>query len=247
MSVPYLQNLLQRGNSIVCLLGKAPLAEQNCDFYRETYRNEIRGRYGRTPEEIVSGTFFRHSPEVFYAFYRDEMLLKRGEPDTVHFVLKQMEEDGKLRGIITDGYFGLSGMAGCSNIVSLNGNVDRNRCPKCGKIYDSSYVLQNRPVPLCPKCGRILHPGIALQGELPNTAALAHAKELIMGADLLLLLGTGLNSPLGSLAKYFSGDRVCIVNTEESRYDQTADCICTGNIQEILNEAYPAGYAGRKQ
>ncbi|MDO4622163.1 MAG: Sir2 family NAD-dependent protein deacetylase [Eubacteriales bacterium] len=241
MSVPYLQSLLQRGSNIVCLLGKAPKAEQNCDFYKESYREKIRERYGRTPEEIVSSTFFHNSPEVFYRFYRNEMLLKRGEPDAVHHVLKQMEEDGKLRGIVTDGYFGLSSLAGCSKVVSLNGSIDRNRCPGCGRVYDSAYVMQSTEVPACSKCGKMLHPGIALQGELPNAAVLTHAKELIMGANLLLVLGTSLNSPLGSLSKYFSGDRICVVNTEENRWDQTADCICTGNIQEILEEAYPSG------
>ena len=65
------------------------------------------------------------------------------------------------------------------------------------------------------------------------------AIELISSADILLVVGTDLQSRLGSMAKYFTGDRICLINTTDHYSDEAADCVCIGNIAKIMHEAYP--------
>lgn len=239
MSIGYLKSILENGRNIVCLLGRGPAAEQGCDLYREDFSYDVEVRYGRSPSEIVNSTFYNNRPEVFYEFYREDILNRRGEPDEVNFCLKRLEDDGKLRGIVTRGFFDLSRRAGCHNVIHLYGNIDRNFCPHCGRIYDAEYIISHKPLPLCEKCGTLIHPGIALSGEMLDRRTMNRAIELISSADILLVVGTDLQSRLGSMAKYFTGDRICLINTTDHYSDEAADCVCIGNIAKIMHEAYP--------
>jgi NAD-dependent deacetylase len=240
MSISYLKEILTNGNNIVCLLGKATAAEQGCDLYREDFSYDVEARYGRSPSEIVSSTFYNNRPEVFYEFYREDILKRSGEPDDLNYSLRQMEIDGKLKGIVTRSFFDLSGRAGCQNVVSLYGNIEKNSCPHCNKEFSSEYILANKPLPKCDDCGTLIHPGIALSGEMLDSQVMTRAIEQITAADILLVLGTDLQSRLGSMAKYFNGDRICLVNSYSHYSDQAADCVCIGNISAIMHEAYPA-------
>nr|WP_051527023.1 Sir2 family NAD-dependent protein deacetylase [[Eubacterium] cellulosolvens] len=240
MSISYLKEILTNGNNIVCLLGKATAAEQGCDLYREDFSYDVESRYGRSPSEIVSSTFYNNRPEVFYEFYREDILKRSGEPDDLNYSLRQMEIDGKLKGIVTRSFFDLSGRAGCQNVVSLYGNIEKNSCPHCNKEFSSDYILTHKPLPKCDECGTLIHPGIALSGEMLDSQVMTRAIEQITAADILLVLGTDLQSRLGSMAKYFNGDRICLVNSYSHYSDQAADCVCIGNISAIMHEAYPA-------
>lgn len=241
MSVSYLKSILNDGSNIVCMLGKGPAAEQGCDLYREDFSFDVESRYGRSPGEIMSSTFYNNRPEVFYRFYRDDILMRRGEPDEVNFSLKKMEDDGKLLGIVTRGFFDLSKRAGCHNVIHLYGSIDQNTCPHCGKVFDANYILAHKPLPLCDRCGTLIHPGITLTGELLDSQVMNSAIELVSSADILLIIGADLQSRLGSLAKYFNGDRICLVNSTSHYSDEAADCICIGDVEKIMHEAYPSG------
>lgn len=239
MSIAYLKTILNEGSNIVCLLGRGPAAKQGCDVYREDFIYDVETRYGRSPGEIVNSTFYNNRPEIFYEFYRDEILKRRGEPDEINFALKRMEDDGRLIGIVTRGFFNLSKRAGCHNIVHLYGNIDRNTCPHCGKVFDANYILEHKPLPLCDECGTLIHPGIALSGELLDSRVSNRAAEMISSADILLVIGADLQTPLGSLTKFFNGDRLCLVNNAPHYSDEAADCVCIGDMEQIMREAYP--------
>jgi NAD-dependent deacetylase len=93
---------------------------------------------------------------------------------------------------------------------------------------------------MCDDCGTLIHPGIALSGEMLDSRLMTMAIEQITSADILLILGADLQSRLGSMAKYFNGDKICLVNSYPHYSDQAADCVCIGNISKIMHEAYPA-------
>ena len=61
MSVEYLKKILTENSGIVCLLGRAQAIAGGCDFYREDYAYEIETKYGRSPGEIFSSSFFSAS------------------------------------------------------------------------------------------------------------------------------------------------------------------------------------------
>ena len=239
MSVAYLKQILTGSRDIVCLLGRAPAIAGGCDFYREDYAYEIETKYGRSPGEIFSSSFFINRPKAFYECYREEVLKRRGGPDACNYALKRMEEDGRLLGIITRGFFNHSRMVGCKNVIQLYGNIDANTCPHCGKVYDADYILEHTPLPCCENCGSLIQRGIALQGEILDNLQITRAADLIARARVLLVLGTSLHSTLGELVKYFKGSFLAVVNSVEEFADHKADCFCAGNVAEIMGEAYP--------
>ena len=239
MSERYLKEILQKSFNIVCLLGRAPAAEQGCDFYTDDFSFHVEEKYGRTPGEICSSTFYNNRPQEFYSFYRDNILRRRGEPDEVNFTLKRMEDDGRLKGIITRGFFDLSHRAGCRDVIHLSGNIASTTCPHCGKGFGADYILTHTPLPYCDRCGMLIHPGIALSGEMLDSQVMTKAIERITSAEVLLVLGCSLQSTLGSMAHYFNGEKICLVNRVSDYSDQAADCVCIGDIGKILRTAYP--------
>ena len=239
MSVEYLKQILTENREIVCLLGRSPAIAGGCDFYREEYAYEIETKYGRSPGEIFSSSFYINRPRAFYECYREELLKKRGGPDECNYALKRMEDDGRLLGIITRGFFNHSRMVGCKNVIQLYGNIDANTCPHCGKVYSADYILEHKPLPYCEACGALIYPGIALRGEMLDNLRITKAADLIARAQVLLVLGTSLHSNLGELVKYFNGRILAVVNSEEEFSDYKADCFCRGNVAEIMGEAYP--------
>lgn len=241
--VEYLKRILEGSRNIVCLLGRGPAHEAGVDFYRADFSYETEEKYGQTPEEVISSIYYTNRPKEFFKFYRESMLLKRGSPDEVNYSLKQMEDDGRLAGIITRGVFNLSSRAGCHNVIHLYGDIDHNFCPHCGRKFDAQYILDHTPIPYCDKCGTMIHPGIALTGEMLDSQVMTKAVEKISSANVLLLLGCTFESHLGSMAKYFNGDKICLVNNVENYSDMSADCVCIGDIAEIMTAAYP--YRGR--
>ena len=113
-------------------------------------------------------------------------------------------------------------------------------CPHCGKLFDADYVIGMEPLPKCDKCGTMLHPGVVLAGEMIDSAVMTAAAEAISCADTLLVVGCNLASRLGSMTRYFNGDKVALVNSEPHYTDRKADCVCIGDsIEQILQEAYP--------
>ena len=153
-----------------------------------------------------------------------------------------MEDDGRLLGIVTRGFFNHSRMAGCRNVVQMYGNIDANTCPHCGRVYDGKYILEHTPLPYCENCGTLIYPGVALQGEMLDNQQITRAADLIARAKVLLVLGTGLTSNLGSLVRYFQGNLLAVVNSREELSDYKADCFCEGNAAEIMAQAYPGNH-----
>ena len=105
-SVEYLRRILTEnsGRSSACWAGAQAIAG-GCDFYREDYAYEIETKYGRSPGEIFSSSFFRNRPKAFYECYREELLKKRGGPDECNYALKRMEDDGMASGNCHQGIF----------------------------------------------------------------------------------------------------------------------------------------------
>ena len=81
---------------------------------------------------------------------------------------------------------------------------------------------------------------MALKGEILDNLIMTQAADLVSRADTLLVVGCNLMSSLGSLVKYFNGRIVALINNEAHYSDHKADCICIGNISDIMKQVYPA-------
>lgn len=74
-------------------------------------------------------------PEEFYRFYRNKMLFPNAKPNRAHLALAKLEQEGKLKAVITQNIDGLHQAAGSKEVLELHGSVLRNHCTRCGRSY----------------------------------------------------------------------------------------------------------------
>lgn len=64
-------------------------------------------QYAYPPETIISHSFYRRNPEEFYRFYKNKMLFPNAKPNAAHRALAKLEQQGKVRAVITQNIDGL--------------------------------------------------------------------------------------------------------------------------------------------
>ena len=92
-------------------------------------------KYDYPPETILSHSFFLSHKKEFYNFYFDKLVNTDIKPNYTHIFLKELEDKGKLKGIITQNIDGLHEMAGSKNVYNLHGTIYKNHCMLCNKEY----------------------------------------------------------------------------------------------------------------
>ena len=194
-------------------------------------------KFDYPPEEILSHSFFYHHTEEFYRFYREKMLLPDGiQPNAAHKKLAQLEQDGKLSAIVTQNIDGLHQLAGSKRIYELHGSIHRNHCTKCGKFYPMEFIRDSAGVPRC-ECGGLIKPDVVLYEESLDEACLEGAVRAISQADLLIVGGTSLTVyPAAGLLRYYGGERLVLINRDETPYDGYAGLIFRDKIGEVLSQ-----------
>ena len=126
-----LQELIDGHDNIVFFGGAGVSTESGIPDFRST-DGLYNQSYDYPPETILSRSFFRQNPEEFFRFYREKMLFLDAKPNNAHKKLAKLEEEGKLKAVITQNIDGLHQKAGSKNVIELHGSVHRNHCMKCG-------------------------------------------------------------------------------------------------------------------
>jgi len=191
-------------------------------------------RFKYPPERILSRSFFYSNTEEFYAFYRENSLHPDAEPNQAHIKLAELEKAGKLKAVITQNIDGLHQKAGSVNVVELHGSVRRNYCVDCKKQYTVDFIAGSVGAPRCD-CGGVIKPDVVLYEEGLNQRDLALAAEYIGGADMLIIGGTSLVVyPAAGLIRYYSGDKLVIINKSETDFDQQARLVIREGISSVM-------------
>ncbi len=138
-------------------------------------------------DTILSHTFWEENPEEFYCFYRDKLIVKGAKPNAAHLRLAKLEQQGKLRAVVTQNIDGLHQAAGSKTVYELHGSTLRNYCTRCGKFYDVDFIANSTGVPRCTECGGIVKPDVVLYEEGLDEEVLSGAVDAI-GFHLLRLL-----------------------------------------------------------
>ena len=194
-------------------------------------------QYAYPPETILSHTFYMRRPEEFYRFYRNKMLFPDAEPNRAHKALAKLEQEGRLRAVITQNIDGLHQKAGSQEVLELHGSVLRNYCTKCGKFYGLEAVLESEGVPRCT-CGGVIKPDVVLYEEGLDQHTLQKAVYYISNADVLIIGGTSLTVyPAAGLIDYYGGKKLVLINKSVTPMDSRADLVISGPIGEILGDA----------
>lgn len=193
-----------------------------------------RQRYAYPPETIISHSFYVHHPEIFFDFYRNRMLYPNAKPNIVHRKLAQWEKEGKLLAVVTQNIDGLHQKAGSKNVFELHGSIYRNYCEKCGKFYPPEYIRDSDGVPRCT-CGGRIKPDVVLYEESLDQRVIEGAVRAIADAEVLIVGGTSLTVyPAAGLIRYYRGNKLVLINRDETPYDGYANLIFRDPIGKVL-------------
>ncbi len=231
-----LKQWLSESENIVFFGGAGVSTESKIPDFRST-DGLYNQQYAYPPETILSHTFYMRRPEEFYRFYRNKMLFPDAEPNRAHKALAKLEQEGRLRAVITQNIDGLHQKAGSREVLELHGSVLRNYCTKCGKFYGLEAVLESEGVPRCT-CGGVIKPDVVLYEEGLDQHTLQKAVYYISNADVLIIGGTSLTVyPAAGLSDYYGGKKLVLINKSVTPMDSRADLVISGPIGEILGDA----------
>ena len=158
------------------------------------------------------------------------------EPNITHKKLVKLEEEGKLKAIITQNIDGLHQKAGSKIVYELHGSVLRNYCMNCKKFYDAEYVFYNEGIPKC-SCRGIIKPDVVLYEEGLNNNIITNSILAIQNAEILIVAGTSLMvQPAASLINYFNGKYLILINKDSTPYDYKASLIINDKLGNVFKE-----------
>lgn len=232
-NVEMLKAWARESGNIVFFGGAGVSTESGIPDFRST-DGLYHQQYDYSPEEILSHTFFLRNPGEFFRFYRAKMLCLDAKPNAAHRKLAQWEQEGKLKAIVTQNIDGLHQAAGSKKVFELHGSVLRNTCMRCGRFYDAQSILRSEGVPHCD-CGGIIKPDVVLYEEGLDQRTLQGAVDVIADADMLIVGGTSLAVyPAAGLVDFYAGNRLVLINRDETPLDGRADLVLHGKIGEIM-------------
>ena len=229
-----LKQWVDESKNIVFFGGAGVSTESGIPDFRGT-DGLYRQKFEYPPERIISHSFYLENPEYFFRFYREKMMPLDFQPNITHYKLSQWECEGKLLGIITQNIDGLHQKAGSRNVYELHGSVLRNFCERCGKAYSAEFVKHSEGVPKC-ECGGTVKPDVVLYEEPLNEDVLEQAICAITEADLLIVAGTSLTVyPAAGLLNYYRGNKLVLINRDETDFDNRADLVLHQGLGEIFS------------
>ena len=235
--VKALEDIIAKSSSIVFFGGAGVSTESGIPDFRSV-DGLYHQKYDYPPETILSHTFWEENPEEFYRFYRDKLIVKGAKPNAAHLRLAKLEQQGRLRAVVTQNIDGLHQAAGSKTVYELHGSTLRNYCTRCGKFYDVDFIANSTGVPRCTECGGIVKPDVVLYEEGLDADTLRAAITHITRADMLIVGGTSLNVyPASGLIDYYKGNKLALINKSETPYDYRADLIINDSIGMALDKA----------
>ena len=214
--------------------------------------------YSAYPAEyLLSHSCLVNEPQYFYEFYIDSVVYPEAKPNAAHYALAQLEDEGKLGALITQNIDGLHQKAGSKRVIELHGSCSNNYCMSCGKNYSQEEFLNlcTEPeafesgslepelsfddkisIPHCKSCSALLRPDIVLYEEALDQEKIIAALQAIEQARFLLVAGSSLSVyPAAGFIRYFRGERLVIINLDETGHDELADIIIRCPIAEVLD------------
>lgn len=236
-NIKVLKKVIDESNKIVFFGGAGVSTESGIPDFRSP-DGLYNQKYRYPPEQIVSHTFFTYHTEEFYDFYRDRMIYTDAKPNKAHTALAELEERGKLLGVITQNIDGLHQMAGSKNVMELHGSIHRNYCTRCGEFYGLDTIVNLAGIPRCEKCGGLIKPDVVLYEEGLDQRVLNNSVKALRKAEVLIIGGTSLGVyPAAGLIHEFGGKTLVLINKTATGADSMADIIIRDPIGEVLGLA----------
>jgi NAD-dependent deacetylase len=164
--------------------------------------------------------------------------LAQARPSPGHTALKEMEELGYLRHIITQNIDNLHQEAGSRAITEIHGNRTKLRCMACGKRWPLEQQSLEELPPTCPDCGGVAKSDTVMFGEQIPRDALESCIVQTQMCDCMLLVGTSATVyPAAGfpLDVKRSGGRLIEVNPNETPLTEISDVVMRAPAGDSLS------------
>ena len=232
--------MLQSHKNIVFFGGAGVSTESGIPDFRSV-DGLYHQKFKYPPETMLSHSFYESHTAEFFDFYRQKLIVHGARPNAAHLRLAKLEQQGKVRAVVTQNIDGLHQAAGSRNVFELHGSTLRNFCTRCGKFYPVSFIEEagksGDGIPRCTDCGAIVKPDVVLYEEGLDEATLDGAIQAIHAADLLIVGGTSLAVyPAAGLLRYFRGSDLVVINKQPTPADSMASLVLNLPIGEALRE-----------
>jgi NAD-dependent deacetylase len=167
----------------------------------------------------------------------------RGEPNSGHRALAELERRANLHTLVTQNVDGLHQAAGTSPeiVVEIHGNVHGVKCLQCGWHGPMEETLDRVRAgdedPACLECGGMLKSATISFGENLVPADLERAQRAAAGADVFMAVGTSLGVyPAAALPEQAlrTGAVLVVLNGEETPFDPLAEFVIRDRLGEVL-------------
>jgi NAD-dependent deacetylase len=160
------------------------------------------------------------------------------EPNTGHKGLSALEDKGHLKGIITQNIDSLHQKGGSRNVIEFHGSLDTFSCLSCGGNYALAHVQESTLPPRCNECNTILKPDIVFFDEMIPETVLTETRQMLAGADLLLVAGTSCQvEPAARIpySIYNNGGKIIEINREPA-LGHLASVTLEGNFTTVMEK-----------
>lgn len=172
--------------------------------------------------------------------------LQKATPNAGHRALARLVELGKMPAVITQNIDGLHQASGVPDdkVIELHGNTTYAACLECRRRYELDWVREvfavDERLPDCTACGGIIKTATISFGQSMPEAEMARAHEVVLTADLFIVLGSSLvvypAAGFPIMAKR-NGSRLVIVNREPTDQDGLADLVINAEIGATMSRA----------
>ncbi len=236
-TIQSLKQWIEQSNDIVFFGGAGVSTESGIPDFRSV-DGLYHQKYSVPPEVMLSHSFFMQHPKEFFEFYREKMIAPHAKPNAAHKALAKLEQQGKLRSVITQNIDGLHEMAGSKQVCELHGSVHHNYCISCKKNYPASYIIDcKEDIPTCEICGSMVRPDVVLYEEPLNEQVLNTAISHLQKADMLIIGGTSLVVyPAAGLIRFYNGSKLVLINKSTTSMDHKADLVISDSIGEVFEQ-----------
>jgi NAD-dependent deacetylase len=163
--------------------------------------------------------------------------LDEAKPVAGHHALRDLEEMGYLKHIITQNIDDLHQQAGSKAITEIHGNRTKMRCIGCGRRWAMTEFEITEIPPTCPHCDGVVKNDTVMFGEPIPRDALEECMAQSAVCDCMLLVGT---SAVVYPAAGFpvdvkrSGGKLIEVNPDETPLTELSDVILRAPAGESL-------------
>jgi NAD-dependent deacetylase len=194
------------------------------------------------PMQVASLTAFRYNPAAFYAWIHPlARSIVEARPNEAHTALARLEQEGLLRGVITQNIDGLHQRAGSEDVLEVHGHLRQATCTACYRKHPTDRILaeflETGEPPRCPECGGVLKPDAVLFGEQLPRKVMRRVDRWVAECDLMIVAGSSLEvTPVALLPvrALESGADLIIVNHTPTYVDARAEVTFREDVAEVL-------------